>query len=100
MLMILCSIFSAGCPSDDSSSPVDMTVLRNAIDDGNAAWIAAMKKGDASAVAACWSEYGQMLGLNGKNVVGRTSITAQMATLFSRRGPALNASVTTFDIRV
>ena len=93
-------LFSGCCPSEQPSKAVDMVILRAAIDDGNAKWIAAMKNADASAVAACWAEDGQMLGRDGKNVVGRAAIETQMETLFSRRGAPFDATVSTFDVRV
>jgi uncharacterized protein (TIGR02246 family) len=75
-----------------------LTEARKAIDKGNAQWIEAWDKADASLIAALFAEDGVLLGRNGKFFKGPQQILERMKTVLGAAGKGVKATVTTVDL--
>jgi uncharacterized protein (TIGR02246 family) len=71
--------------------------VRKAIDKGNAQWIEAWDKADASLIAALFADDGILLGRNGK-FFKRPQILERMKTALGAAGKGVKATVTTVDL--
>ena len=71
---------------------------RGAIDRGNAQWIDAWDKADASVIASLFATDGVMLGRNGKSFKGPQEILEHMKPVLEGAGKGVKATVTTVDL--
>src|SRR5215831_17183309 len=71
---------------------------RKAIDKGNAQWIEAWDKADASLIASLFAEDGVMLGGKGKLFKGPAQVLEHMKRVFEAAGKGVKATVTTVDL--
>jgi uncharacterized protein (TIGR02246 family) len=93
-------------PNDGSSSSnaaqqtsdAEMTNLRRAIDAGNAAWVEAWAKGDATMLPGTFTADGKELIAGGKVFKGRKQILALMSDTMRKRGGKAKLTVTTTDV--
>jgi len=72
--------------------------VRKAIDKGNAQWVEAWDKADASLIASLFANDGVMLGRNGKLFKGPAQILDRMKTVLEGAGKGAKATVTTVDL--
>lgn len=70
-----------------AQQPTDTATVRRAIDAGNAAYIAAFKRADASALSQVYDPQGSRLNEGGVVVRGRRAIAADVGSLVSKVGP-------------
>jgi len=71
---------------------------RKAIDKGNAQWIEAWDKADASLIAALFAPDGILLRRNGKFSKGPEQILERMKPVLESAGKGVKATVTTVDL--
>ena len=71
---------------------------RKAIDKGNAQWIDAWDKADASLIAGLFSPDGIMLGGNGKSFKGPQQILEHMKLVLEGAGKGVKSTVTTVEV--
>jgi uncharacterized protein (TIGR02246 family) len=71
---------------------------RKAIDKGNAQWVDAWGKADASLIAELFAPDGILLGRNGKSFKGPNQILERMKTVMEAAGKGVKATVTTVDL--
>src|SRR5436305_973325 len=76
----------------------ELTEARKAIDKGNAQWIEAWDKADASLIAGLFATDGVLLGKNGKSFKGPNQILERMKTVMGAAGKGVKATVTTVDL--
>ncbi len=76
----------------------EMTKVRRAIDAGNAVWIAAWAKGDATMLPLTFTADGKELVAGGKVYKGRKQILALMSETMKKRGGRAKLTVTTTDV--
>jgi len=76
----------------------EISEARKAIDKGNAQWIEAWDKADASLIAALFAEDGVLLGRNGKFSKGPQQILEHMKPVLEGAGKGVKATVTTVDL--
>ena len=107
ILFLSAFFITASCPSiraeseNKSESPTpsaELTAVRQAIDKGNAQWIEAWDKADASLIAALFAEDGVLLGRNGKFFKGPQQIFERQKTVMEGAGKGVKATVTTVDL--
>ena len=106
LLILFCSSYAihAQNPGNSSSttglqtSDSEMTKVRRAIDAGNAVWIAAWAKGDATMLPSTFTTDGKELVAGGKVYKGRKQILALMSETMKRRGGQAKLTVTTTDV--
>jgi uncharacterized protein (TIGR02246 family) len=79
-------------------SDSEMTKVRRAIDAGNAVWIAAWAKGDATMLPGTFTTDGKELVAGGKVYKGREQILALMRDTMKKRGGLAKLTVTTTDV--
>jgi uncharacterized protein (TIGR02246 family) len=106
LLILLCSVYSINAQSPGNSSAnsapqtsdSEMTQVRRAIDTGNAVWVAAWAKGDATMLPDTFTADGKELVAGGKVYKGRTQILALMRDTMQKRGGKAKLTVTTTDV--
>jgi uncharacterized protein (TIGR02246 family) len=106
LLILLCGSYSINAQSpDSSSSPTalqasdsEMTKVRRAIDAGNAIWVAAWAKGDATMLPDTFTADGMELVAGGKVLKGHKQILALMRDTMQKRGGKAKLIVITTDI--
>jgi uncharacterized protein (TIGR02246 family) len=91
LIALNCSVFGA----DQQSG---LREARQAIDKGNAQWIEAWDKADASLIAALFAEDGVLLGRNGKFFKGPQQVLERMKPVLEGAGKGVKATVTTVDL--
>ena len=72
--------------------------VRQAIDKGNAQWIEAWNKADASLLAQLFAEDGVLLGRSGKIFKGPHQILERQKPVMENAGKGVKATVTTVDV--
>ena len=72
--------------------------VRKAIDKGNAQWVEAWDKADASLIASLFAEDGVLLGRNGKMFKGPKQIFERQKTVMESASKGVKATVTTVDL--
>src|SRR5216684_392190 len=83
----------------ESATPsLALAEARKAIDHGNAQWVEAWDKADASLIAGLFAEDGVLLGRNGKFFKGPKEIFARQKTVMGSAGKGVKATVTTVDL--
>ena len=80
------------------TSDSEMTKVRRAIDAGNAVWVAAWAKGDATMLPDTFTTDGTELVAGGKVFKGRKQILALMRDTMQKRGGKAKLTVTTMDV--
>ena len=86
-----------GQEKNNDQSPA-LAKAREAIDKGNAQWIEAWDKADASLIAGLFAPDGIMLGGKGKSFKGPNQILERMKTVLQAAGKGVKATVTTVDL--
>jgi len=90
LIALNCSVFGA----DQQSG---LREARQAIDKGNAQWVEAWDKADASLIAALFANDGVLLGRNGKVFKGPEEIFQRQKTVMESAGKGVKSTVTTVD---
>jgi uncharacterized protein (TIGR02246 family) len=80
------------------TSDSEMTKVRRAIDAGNAVWMEAWAKGDATMLPDTFAADGKELVAGGKVFKGRKQILALMSETMRKRGGKAKLTVTTTDV--
>ncbi len=80
------------------TSDSEMTKVRRAIDAGNAVWVAAWAKGDATMLPDTFATDGTELVAGGKVFKGHKQILALMRDTMQKRGGRAKLTVTTTDV--
>jgi uncharacterized protein (TIGR02246 family) len=89
--------FAADQKNKNESAPA-IAEVRSAIDKGNAQWIEAWDKADASLIAALFADDGVQLGRNGKFSKGPQQVLERMKTVLESAGKGVKATVTAVDL--
>ena len=91
---------SGSSPPNTPSQNLDPEAakVRQAIDAGNAVWVAAWAKGDAAQILDTFTPDGKELVTGGKVYKGRREILVLMRELMQKRGGRANLTVTTTDV--
>ena len=96
------TLASISLAADEQTKPVlaspEAAEVRKAIDRGNAQWVEAWDKADASLIAALFTEDGVLMGRNGKIFKGPKQIFERMNTVLTSAGKGVKATVTTVDL--
>jgi uncharacterized protein (TIGR02246 family) len=106
LLVLLCSSYSINAQRHSNSSSTaalqtsdsEMIKVRRAIDAGNAVWVAAWAKGDATMLPDTFTADGIELVAGGKVFKGRKQILALMRETMLKRGGKAKLTVTTTDV--
>ena len=101
ILLIATSLSALAAQETKTESPTPsgaLTEARKAIDKGNAQWIEAWDKADASLIAGLFAADGVLLGRNGKSFKGPNQILERMKTVMEAAGKGVKATVTTVDL--
>jgi uncharacterized protein (TIGR02246 family) len=102
LLILFCSSYSIYAQSLSNTarqtSDSEMTKVRRAIDAGNAVWVAAWAKGDATMLPDTFTTDGKELVAGGKVYKGRKQILALMRDTMQKRGGKAKLTVTTTDV--
>jgi len=75
-----------------------LAAARRAIDKGNAQWIEAWDKADASLIAGLFAEDGLLLARSGKFFKGPKQILERQTGVMASTGKGVKATVTTVDL--
>lgn len=97
-LLFLLTLIALNCSPIAADEQSALTQARQAIDKGNAQWIEAWDKADASLIAVLFADDGILLRRNGKFVKGPQQILAHMKTVLESAGKGVKATVTTVDL--
>jgi uncharacterized protein (TIGR02246 family) len=81
-----------------ATTPAALAEVRQAIDKGNAQWIEAWDKADASLLAQLFAQDGVLLGRNGKIFKGPQQILERQKPVMEGAGKGVKATVTTVDV--
>jgi uncharacterized protein (TIGR02246 family) len=102
VILLIATSFSAlaaqEIKTETPTSSSTLTEARKAIDKGNAQWIEAWDKADASLIAGLFAADGVLLGRNGKSFTGPNQILERMKTVMEGAGKGVKATVTTVDL--
>ena len=94
----LLTFITLNCPIIGADEQSALKEARQAIDKGNAQWIEAWDKADASLIAKLFAEDGVLLGRNGKFFKGPEQIFQRQKTVMEGAGKGVKATVTTVDL--
>jgi uncharacterized protein (TIGR02246 family) len=98
LLILFCSSYSVDAQAPIKSDVREMTEARRAIDAGNAVWVEAWAKGDATMLPNTFTMDGKELVAGGKVYKGRQQILALMQDTMQKRGGKAKLTVTTTDV--
>ena len=84
--------------AEENKNDSTLAEARTAIDKGNAQWIEAWDKADASLIASLFANDGVLLGRNGKFFKGTKQILEHMKPVLEGAGKGVKATVTTVDL--
>src|SRR5947207_7821086 len=101
ILLIATSLSALAAQETKTQTPApsgELTEARKAIGKGNAQWIEAWDKADASLIAGLFATDGVLLGKNGKSFKGPNQILERMKTVMEAAGKGVKATVTTVDL--
>jgi uncharacterized protein (TIGR02246 family) len=107
LLILLCSSYSTNAQNlsrpdlrgvTRQTSDSEMTNLRRAIDAGNAVWVEAWAKGDATMLPDTFTTDGKELVAGGKVFKGHKQILSLMSETMRKRGGKAKLIVTTTDV--
>src|SRR5262249_339703 len=97
LLFVACvSVFAEQNESPTQSAA--LTEARKAIDKGNAQWIEAWDKTDASLIAGLFAPGGVLVGGKGKSFKGPNQIFERMKTVLESAGKGVKSTVTTVEV--
>ena len=98
-LLLLAAVATAsfGAAAEDKNQTA-LSEARKAIDKGNAQWIEAWDKADASLIAELFAPDGVQLGRNGKLFKGSQQVLEHMKPVLEGAGKGAKATVTTVDL--
>lgn len=98
-LLLLAAIATAsfGAAAEDKNQTV-LSEARKAIDKGNAQWIEAWDKADASLLAELFAPDGVQLGRSGKFFKGPQQILKHMKPVLEGAGKGVRATATTVEL--
>jgi uncharacterized protein (TIGR02246 family) len=82
----------------ESKNETALAEVRKAINKGNAQWIEAWDKADASLIASLFVSDGVLLSPNGKFLKGPEQIFQRQKTVMEKAGKGVKATVTTVDL--
>ena len=106
-LFLIAAFITASClsvradlenKSEDPTPSDTLVAARQAIDKGNAQWVEAWDKADASLIAGLFAESGILLARNGKFFKGPEQIFQRQKTVMESAGKGVKATVTTVDL--
>lgn len=89
---------SAFAAEPENKSETALAEARKAIDKGNAQWIDAWDRADASLIASLFAEGGILLRRNGKFFKGPKEIFERQKEVMEAAGKGVKATVTTVDL--
>ena len=98
LLIAVCSTGLGQSENKNASPAAVLTEARKAIDNGNAQWVDAWDKADASLIAGLFAPEGILLGRNGKFFKGPDQIFQRQKTIMEGAGKGVKATVTTVDL--
>jgi uncharacterized protein (TIGR02246 family) len=100
LLFVTCFSVLAQQENKDQSpaQSVALAEARKAIDKGNAQWVDAWEKADASLIAALFAPDGILLGRNGKFFKGPKEILERQKKVMEGAGQGVKSTVTTVDL--
>lgn len=101
IVALIASSAFARAEEGKSPSPTPSAALaqaRQAIDKGNAQWIEAWDKADASLLSRLFAEDGILLGRNGKIFKGPQQIFERQKPVMEGAGKGVKVTVTTVDV--
>src|ERR1700719_1652062 len=101
LLLIATGLSVVAEPENKNESPAQSGAVakaRKAIDKGNAQWIDAWDKADASLISGLFAADGVLLGTNGKSFKGPNQILERMKTVMEASGKGVKSTVTTIDL--
>lgn len=98
--LIMGSLLRAWAGQENTPAPLENEIseARQAIDKGNAQWIEAWDKADASMIASLFASDGVMLSRNGKVFKGPEQILERQKPIMEKAGKGVKATVTTVDL--
>ena len=96
-LLLLATCLSALAEQENKNDSA-LADARKAIDKGNAQWVEAWDKADASLIAALFAEDGILMRRNGKLVKGPKEIFEAMKPVLEGTGKGTKATVNTVDV--
>jgi uncharacterized protein (TIGR02246 family) len=97
-LLIAISLSALAEPENKSANSAALAAARQAIDKGNAQWVGAWDKADASLIAQLFRPDGIMLGGKGKSFKGPQQILEHMKPVMEGAGKGVKAVVTTVEL--
>jgi uncharacterized protein (TIGR02246 family) len=101
-VLLLATCFSAFADQENknekASPPTAVIEARKAIDKGNAQWVEAWDKADASLIAGLFAPEGVLLGGSGKLFKGPKEILERMKKVMESAGKGVKATVTTVGL--
>ncbi|PYK30392.1 MAG: hypothetical protein DME57_06985 [Verrucomicrobia bacterium] len=97
LLIVAIAALSAAVAQENKNETA-IAEARKAIDKGNAQWIDAWDKADASLIASLFANDGVLLGRGGKFFKGPKEILEHMKPVLESTGKGAKATVTTVDL--
>lgn len=98
LLAVIALAHTAYSAEPDNKNDAALADARKAIDKGNAQWIEAWDKADASLIASLFANDGVLLGRNGKFFKGPEQIFERQKTVMEKAGKGVKCTVTTVDL--
>lgn len=98
LLLVTCFSVLADQENKNATPSAALTEARQAIDKGNAQWIEAWDKADASMIAALFAPDGVLLGRNGKFFKGPKEVFERQKKVMESAGKGVKSTVTTVDL--
>src|SRR5262245_1227930 len=98
LLLATCLSVLAEQENNSQTPSTALTEVRKAIDKGNAQWIDAWDKADASLIAALFASDGVLLRRNGKFFKGPPEIFEGQKKVMEAAGKGVKSTVTTVDV--
>jgi uncharacterized protein (TIGR02246 family) len=93
-----CALAQQETKNETAAPLATITEARKAIDKGNAQWIEAWDKADASLIAGLFAPDGVLLGRNGKFFKGPQQILERQKPVMEAAGKGVKSTVTTVDL--
>jgi uncharacterized protein (TIGR02246 family) len=98
-LLAIAAVAAVAVASEqENKSDPALAEARTAIDKGNAQWIEAWDKADASLIASLFADDGVLLGRNGKFFKGPKQVLEHMKPVMEGAGKGVKSTVTTVDL--
>ena len=98
ILLLIATCLSVAAEAQNPAPSAALDDARKAIDKGNAQWIDAWDKADASLLSQLFAPDGIMLGSKGKSFKGPQQISEHMKPVMEGAGKGVKATVTTVDL--